>query len=340
MNRLDRTFGLSMRLEIWRDGAFFCEAPAEQISLRMEESADIRVAMQARMRPVDGADLFYDRLRPVQTVDGVDYPLGEFLAATVSETDGPEGVWWEVEAYDQTLLLRQERTGDTLFFTPGTPYLDAIGSLLADCGITRVIAEPTGRLIPLALGDWEIGTELLTVVNDLLDAIGYDRIWFDRNGAARLAPAQGTGGGQFTVDDTGLLIGGTTRETDLYSACNVFTAVCAPPSGEGAPMVATAVNDSPFSPLSTVRRGRRICAPVVFLDGIADQEALEARARQLLSHSLYMTETVFYETAPVPTHWIGELAAVGSEILRETGWELTLGPGGSYRHTARKVVAV
>ena len=63
-------------------------------------------------------------------------------------------------------------------------------------------------------------------------------------------------------------------------------------------MVATAVNDSPFSPLSTVRRGRRICAPVVFLDGIADQEALEARARQLLSHSLYMTETVFYETEP------------------------------------------
>lgn len=340
MSRSDAVSRFLMRMEVWRDGVFCRRADPERIALRMDESAAIRVAMTARIAYDPDIDLLNDRLRPVQVADGTEYPLGEFLVATASETDGPDGHWWEVEAYDQTLLLRQATVGDALLFLAGTPYLEAIGTLLAGCGITRVIAEPTDRLIPHDLGDWEIGTELLTVVNDLLAAIGYDRIWFDCSGAARLAPTRGTGGGVFTQNDTGLLVGGVTRQTDTFSACNVFTVVCAPVGDAAGPMVATAVNDSPMSPCSTVRRGRKICAPAVFLDGIADQEALEARAQQLMSRSLAGIETVSYETLPVPTHWIGELVALGEEILRETGWELTLGPGGRYLHTAERTVVL
>lgn len=72
-------------------------------------------------------------------------------------------------------------------------------------------------------------------------------------------------------------------------------------------MTAVSVNDSPLSPVSTVRRGRKICAPVQFVEDIASREELQAFADRLRAESLLASETAEFETAPFPTHETGRL---------------------------------
>lgn len=340
--RINGAYTVSARLEAWRGGALYRVLRADQISIRMSGDAEIKVTLSCRIDYDGSLDLLSDRLRPYQIINGEAWPMGEFIVSTASEVERDGGHWWEVEAYDQTLLLRQATTIGALRFAAGTTYLDAAKSLLADVGIGRVIASPSSLTIAEDLEDWEIGTSYLSIINDLLSAIGYRSIWFDRNGAARLSPAPAAVVKNLThsyaAGEWSTLANGVTRQTDAYAAYNVFTAVYSPTDGE--PMVATAVNSNPLSPLSTVRRGRRICAPVEVVDDISSQEALQAYADAMLSDAMMAVETVEFETAPVPSHWIGEVVALSGQIYAETGWEITLGAGGSYTHTAQRSVAI
>ena len=105
-------------------------------------------------------------------------------------------------------------------------------------------------------------------------------------------------------------------------------------------MTAVSVNDSPLSPVSTVRRGRKICAPVQFVEDIASREELQAFADRLRAESLLASETAEFETASFPTHETGEIVALEGAIYRETGWTLRLGFGGSYLHRARRAILI
>lgn len=332
---------VSCALEAWRNGAFYKTLNAGSMSVRMEADAGIKVAFSGRIAFDPDLDLLADRFRPYQIVDGARYPMGEFLITTASEHTEGGGRWWEAEGYDQTLLLQQATLTQPLRFPAGTPYLDAVKSLLATAGIGRVMAEPSALALSADREDWELGTSLLDVANGLLSEINYRGVWFDRDGVARLAPAKAAAAENITQSypaGQSTLLEGFARESDAFSAYNVFTAVYSAPGA--APLVSVAVNNDPRSPLSTVRRGVRACAPVEYVDGIASQDELDAYAARLLSESLLSHETVQFETAPVPSHWIGEIVAAGGAIYQETGWELQLGEGGSYTHTARRSVAI
>ncbi len=335
-------YTVSVRLEAWRSGVFFQTLRAEEIEIKMSQDAQIKTSLRCRIDYDPALELLGDRLRPYQIIDGVEYPMGEFIISTTTETVEKGGRGWQVEAYDPALLLRQATTATALRFAAGTAYLDAVRSLLAECGIARVIDQPSALIIETDREDWEIGTPYLSVANELLSAINYAPLWFDRGGAARLQKEKAAVAENLTQSylpgECSILADGITRETDAYTAYNVFTAVYSAP--DAAPMVAVSVNDSPLSPISTVRRGRRICAPAEFVDEIASQQELQAYADRLKAASLLAVETVEFETAPIPTHWVGEIVAIAGNLYRETGWTLRLGAGGSYTHTAKREVAV
>lgn len=340
--KLNGRYTVSCRLDAWRGGVFYKSLHADEIEIRMTGSAEIKTTLSCRIVYNPDLDLLNDRLRPYQIVDGVEYPMGEYLISTATETVEKGYRGWEIEAYDQSLLLKQVTTTGTLRFAAKTKYVDAVKSLLAECGIGRVIADPSTLVMDVDREDWEVGTKYLTIANELLAAINYGSLWFDRDGAARLQPERAATAVNITqtypAGSWSSLCDGISRETDAYTAYNVFTAVYSSP--DAAPMVAVAVNDNPMSPISTVSRGRRICAPAEFVDDIADQAALQAYADNLLAASLLAGETVEFATAPIPTHWIGDIVALGGNVYKETGWELHLGPGGSYSHTARRSVAI
>ena len=338
----DGRYEIAARLFAVRNGAVLKELNADEMKVTCSAEAEMKRSFSCRIRYDAEVDLLTDRLRPVQVIDGREYPLGEFLAATVSMTEQNGCRGWEAECYDQTLLLRQTTAAGALRFAVGTPYLSAVRSLLAECGITRVVAEPCPLTLSADREDWEPGTSYLSIANELLAAVNYEGIWFDSAGAARLGRARAASAGNvshsYRAGEYSLLCEGITRESDAYEAYNVFTAVYSLP--DAAPMTAVSVNDSPLSPVSTVRRGRKICAPVQFVEDIASREELQAFADRLRAESLLASETAEFETAPFPTHETGEIVALEGAIYRETGWTLRLGFGGSYLHRARRAILI
>ena len=128
--------------------------------------------------------------------------------------------------------------------------------------------------------------------------------------------------------------------TDIFSAPNVFICTCAN-ADRSATLTATAVNDSPVSSKSTTRRGMRICQQVK-VNEIADQAALDAYAKRLVTESQLSTQTVEFSTLAEAGHGVGDIIAIDHPtiggIYEETGWSLTLRAGELMKHTAKRTV--
>ncbi|MEG0854672.1 MAG: hypothetical protein RSF82_12405 [Angelakisella sp.] len=310
---------------------------ANDVNISMQANAEIKTSMSCNLPFDPDINLLSDRLRPYQIINGTEYPMGEYVIATAPKHRNATSRRYDIEAYDLGHVVMQTRAETRLSFAAGTKYLDAVKQLLVTCGIDRLVATPTALTFAAAREDWEIGTSYLTIINVLLTEMGYNTLWFDRNGFARVEPKiREKTPIIYMPDEYSVISPDTTTTTDIFDAYNVFTVVVSSP--DIPPMVATAVNDSPLSPISTVNRGRRICAPVQYVDGIASQEQLNEYAENIRYASMQGTETISFSTLPIPTHQVEERVILESGIYDETGWDITLGFGGTYTHTAKKVV--
>ena len=146
-----------------------------------------------------------------------------------------------------------------------------------------------------------------------------------------------------TLDDgnvRSLLLPQIRRETDIYQAPNVFVCVVSNADKSG-PLIATAVNDNPQSPLSIPRRGRRI-VEIEILDNIADQTELNGYAVRKRNRSLISGETITVKTGLLPGFGVGDVTALHykdlSTIGVERSWSMELKVGGSMTHRIEKVV--
>lgn len=324
-------------MEVVRGGVALKSISANDITISMQSNAEIKTSMSCSIRFDPDINLLSDHLRPYQIINAKEYPLGEFVIATAPEHKDATSRRYDIEAYDLGHVVSQNHTEFRLSFAAGSLYIDAVKLLLIVCGIDRVVTTPSALTFATVREDWEIGTSYLTIINALLAEMGYSTLWFDRNGFARVEPK----GREKTPiiympDEYSVIHDGTTTTTDIFDAYNVFMVVVSSP--DVPPMVATAVNDSPLSPISTVNRGRRICAPVQYVDSIASQEQLNEYAESIRYASMQGTETISFSTLPIPIHQVGERVILESGIYDETGWEITLGFGGTYTHTAKKVV--
>ena len=347
---------ISFRYRLLRGGAYCALLRAEEGSaphVRMNDSGDIKSSFTGTFAPtafdVDGEpveiDWLSDEIQPVLVINGTEYPLGVFMPATPKiQNDGVQTLV-QVEAYDRCWRARDTRSESLIFWPAGTLYLDAVEQLLTASGINAVIKTPSAAAFSTAREDWDIGTSYLQIINQLLDEISYKPLWFNVAGAAVLEPASMPEPDAIrhildASDPETLVIPGIERETDIYSAPNVFICTCSNPDKPGL-LAATAVNDNPQSPLSVQRRGRRICT-TVSVDNIADLAALQLYANRLRDQSLITGETVTVSTALQPNWGVQDVAALRygevSGICLERGFEMELAVGGKMRHTLERVV--
>lgn len=340
---------VKFRFVIVRNGADYTEIyPAEKSAptIRMDDGAEIKTSLSGSFAdPGEAVNWLSDRIRPEMTIDGVTYPLGIFLPASVreKETDTQKSV--QIEAFDQCWILRDTKTESLQYFAAGTAYLTAIQTLLTAAGIALVSITPSEAVLAEAREDWNIGTSYLEIINQLLAEINYNPIWFNEEGLAVLEPASMPTAEniEHTLDDTkvrSLLLPNISRETDIYQAPNVFIVVCSN-ADKNAAMSATAENTNPQSPLSIARRGRRI-ATVVQVDNIADQNELEAYANRLRNESMISGETIQVTTGLLPGYGVADVVALQYGDLFTTciehSWSMQLQVGGSMQHTLEKVV--
>lgn len=224
-----------------------------------------------------------------------------------------------------------------------------IEGLLTECGIALRLVTASAATLQTDREDWEVGTDYLTIVNQLLGEINYAPIWFDVDGMARVEPYQAADarrikhiyGDMGTPEVLNPALSDSKTETDLFSKPNVFICVCSNPE-IGTPMTATAVNENASSDTSVFRRGMRIAQKYV-VNNIASQDELQAYANKLMQESMFATQTVTFETFAEGGHGIGDIISINNRdiggVYEETAWSLTLAAGEKMKHTAKRAVS-
>lgn len=338
------------RFELLRQGVRLCDLKARQDGeITCTASAEIKRALSCTVQLPDEADLLNDRIRVSLEQDGAWFPLGVFIPTTAPRTVSAEGlVTVGIEAYDLTYQVyraKLERRSDG-YFPAGTAYTTAVKTVLTRCGISNVSIPDSSQTLAAAREDWEIGESYLTVVNTLLEEIGYTTLWFDSAGVARSGPYQSPVlrpvQHRYAAGPGSVVLRAHTVEDDTFDAYNVFP-VSVSDLDSGEPIYVVSVNDDPSSKLSTLARGRLV-APVTRLDGAADEAAAQAYADSLRLKSMISTETAKIQTAICPGHEVLDILELDLPELtgkwEETAWSIPLSPDGLMSHTVRRAVYV
>ena len=352
---------ISFNFVIVRNGADYgLLAPAKDSapSIRMSADGEIKTSFSGEFLPTVlgfdnkpdpdlAVDWLSDQIRPELVIDGIPHSLGVYLPTTVTENHDELGtglVSYDVEAYDRCWIVKST-IPTSVFFAANVSYLTAIEALLTACGIALISATPTTAKFTEARADWQIGTDSLTIISQLLSEINYNPLWFDPDGTAILEPASTPTAAniEHTLDakdpDT-LIRAGLQKTMDFYNTPNVFLCVCNNADKSGI-MTATAENTNPQSPLSVARRGRRI-TKVVNVDNIASQSELRAYADRLCWESMFTSEVIEVQTGLLPGFGVKDVVAIDYgdtfEVCIEKAWTMDLQPGGRMNHTLEKVV--
>lgn len=336
------------RIDVLRDGAKVTELQAvNPPKITFNADATIKSGLSGEFKYSPELDPINDEIKAWQIIDGEESPAGVFSVGVLVDNYSDTVHTIKIEAYDRAFLLQSIRTENIMHLAAGTNYIEAIKTLLAKAGISLYTATATISTLATDREDWEMGTDYLTIINDLLGEINYSNIWFDANGYAKLLPVQNPDASSIKRSydrDTAvsLLSPACQSELDIYDKPNVYVVVCSNPDNDE-PMTATAVNDNPLSSLSTLKRSRRI-VQVLKVDNIADQTALAEYAQRLCNDSMLSSETVTIRTSPVDVPGLNDTVALYhpdvSGIYQETAWSLTMQPGASMTHTLRRSVLI
>ena len=344
-----RVRNISFQYWVLRNGADYGQVfpiDGTEPSVRMDDSGEIKTSFSASFAAPDfDVNWLSDEIRPELVINGVRHSLGIFRVATLTPEENETTKSIKIEAYDRGWLARDSKTESMQYFASGVNYVQAASSVLIAAGIGTISATATTKTLPEAREDWSIGTSRLSIANELLREINYKDVWFDAEGIARLEPYETISAANIkhTLDDTSiesLMMPTISRETDIYSAPNVFIVLCSNPDKDSG-MVATAENNSANSPLSIISRGRRI-VQVTKVNNIANQTELQYMADRQLTDSLISGETIRVETGLLPGFGVGEITALSFgdifALCRETAWTMSLAVGGRMTHTLERQV--
>lgn len=341
------------RFTVWRDGApLMHEGRAVELepygsgTLTHDNGSELQDSLQITFLDYRslGVDFVGDILRVECEMNGQTFPLGRFCVTTErpGRTGGVPVI--EVEGYSLLWILTQCKTETIRTWSAGTKYTAVIAGLLTEAGFTEYEIEESDAVLSTARADWDIGTEFIEIINDLLAEINYNTLFVDFAGLIRATPyAAPTISGVTHVYNEGegsVIRADYESELDRFGVANVFIAICDNPE-LSSPLRAEAVNDDPASAYSTVSLGRRV-PYIERVDNTPNLAALQDTADRLRSESLQTTERIEITTAPQPDHGANEtlLVQVGglAGVYRETGFEFDLSPGGQMKHRAKRVI--
>lgn len=354
----------SIRFKLLRDNVEYGELFAEGSgpTMRMDSSGEIKTSLQGSFLPkaLDSRgrevepDWLRDEVKPVLIIDGTPAPLGVLMPEKVTPRESKGKQVLEIQMLDRCWRVRDMKVEGSIYLPAGTYYMEAIEQLLTASGIATIIKTPNTATLAEDREDWKTGDSYLGIVNTLLREINYKELWFNASGAAILEPVSVPTAANiqhiFTNRKTDQrnrkeveairVYPAITRETDIYETPNVIICVCSN-ADKAATMKATAENTNPMSPLSIMRRGRRI-VQVVQVDNIASQAELQEYANRLLYDSMRTGETIQVETMLQQGFGADDVTALRYDdvmgICVEKAWTMQLTPGGKMQHTLEKVV--
>ena len=196
----------------------------------------------------------------------------------------------------------------------GTTYRGQIQGTISNGGISRHNIPATSLTLPSDVS-WPVGTTRLEKANALLDQLGWYHLCMDLDGKVSTpGPPQNLASMEpwRTLTDDDLL-----RPIEVQPSgqeiANVVVVIN--DNATAAPLYATARNDDPASPTSTVSIGREL-ARIERVSGPTTQAALDATAARLLAEgrTYYRTAklALFHDPTALVPHQVVQLTLTGT----------------------------
>ena len=218
---------------------------------------------------------------------------GTFFVTTPSSSWSGVVRSGKADMFSVLWILQQNKTTETFTAQAGENAVALAESLAGGHGNNLPVVATASPATLNASHTWDAGTTYLDIVNWLLDFAGYNSISCDAYGNALMTPyvdpADKAVGVVFSDTRDSVSEPGFTHELDAFEIPNKVTVICS--NADSEPMVAHAVNDDPENPYSIAAR-RKLLVRVETVSDIASQEALDAKARELLRTSMSVVETV------------------------------------------------
>jgi hypothetical protein len=266
--------------------------------------------------------------------------IGPLLQGKTWAEDSPEPAAWSVEVTDTT-------------YTGGTAACQRIGTDTARFDDFRLIDPLSGVVISHSAAvlqvdkEWDPGTPMLHIINELLGAINYNSLSFDAEGRAVIAPYVSPQDRHpsyvYADDEVSVLHPEVTQELDLFSVANRWVLIMSEPDQD--PIVSVFTNNDPGSPTSTVRRQRVITDFRTEIE-TADQITLDEKAARLAFEASQVFEAIEFTTALMPFHDGNDVIQLGFNPLAvfgkyaEVSWSMPLTADGVMTHRVRRVVNI
>ena len=313
--------------------------------IRFTGNAEVKSTISLTVEPDDTVNWLTDMLSVVRVNNAERIPLGLFNITTSPViTDDYGHSTQDLTGYDQGYALRNLSSLEkSLTIRAGTKYTTAIREQLLAAGI-RVVSIIENDEVLMTDHAWETGTTRYTVVSDLLAEINYRDIYFDGNGVAVAEPWEPASihikTHRYGNEETTLLSIPMSVQADTFDAANVFVDIVSSADLDQE-LRAVAENVNPTSPLSLMRRGRRIVS-VQTVDGIASQEALETHVKNRMLLSMMGAASYTFTSCGdmERPHGLNDSILMMRDrigLLEEQDWTLNCIPGGQMAHTAKKV---
>ena len=249
-----------------------------------------------------------------QVADYGEWPLGVYVMAAPSRFYTGAGSSRDLTLLDKLTVIKDDRIKETLQFSAGSNIIDSVVSVIQSTGETRIASTASGSVLTNDVA-WEPGTSKLSVVNSLLSAAGYWGLWTDRYGQFRvepyIAPADRPVVWEFQEGETSIHSPEWTYEIPLWEATNLVVLI-SQADDDGNFWTATAEDDNPASPTSTVSMGR-VLNPIVEENVEASSQLdLQQQANRRLISNSNTVGRLSVQHAPIPL-WYNEAVSFSSQ---------------------------
>lgn len=322
-------------------------------SISNDYTAEIKRTAKFSISDDNSINYLSQRIRPwagIMMPDGnfMEWPMGVFLLTSPKRNVNISGtIVRDVEAYDQTMVLIDDTVTSRYYVGPDVQYTAAVSEILANTmGIGGYsIVESNTRTVSAL--EWEPGTPKFKIIDDLLTAINYEGLWFDSFGTARaapyIAPIDRAADFTYQTDNLSTILPDATVDVDYYKVPNRWVLIVSSPDQPA--LRAEIQNNNPFSPTSTINRGR-IVTKVITGVVAPNQGVLNSIAERYRDEDGQLFETVEFKTGLMPVHENGDVydfayfdLSVAGRFL-ELSWDVDLVQGAEMAHVIRRTISV
>lgn len=262
-----------------------------------------------------------------------------FTSTPLTKTDEIPATY-SVQGFD-ILNALNTLVGDSYAIRAGDSYLTAVENIFTSMGYTQYSIDPSrATTVAPASKGWPLDetTTWLTIVNELLKAVGYKPVYSDWNGALVCTAQPVTTPAVEWVYDrgmfTGQLVPGQDIIHDYFATPNRWVGIqgntdatgTAPTEGDG---VFTYVNETDGE--TSVTERDQVITKVMTVTA-ADQAALITAVLAEAANDKVVGTSIEASTSGNPLHWHDDVVSVetlelGIRTVQETRWSMDLKTG-------------